>query len=171
MAKAGDDWVSIAVAADLMHCSKTWVLTLLHRGDLVGKRLHSRAWAVSRKSAEANYRDYSTDTSRKVGRPRADNPPAAAARPEAGESVRFARGNNPMVAITSQDGQKVFACDLCTVPTAAEISGFHRSWIHGLISRGKLWSLDIDGTTFVRRADAATLERSNRGRPRKTQSA
>jgi hypothetical protein len=169
MAKSGDDWVSIAVAADVMHCSKTWVLTLLHRGDLVGKRLHSRAWAVSRKSAEANYRDYSMDTSRKVGRPRADNPPAP--RPDGGRAVRLAQENNSMVAIKTPDGQKVFANDLCTVPTAAEISGFHRSWIHGLISRGKLWSLDIDGTTFVRRSDAATLERSNRGRPKKAQSA
>lgn len=170
----GDEWVSINEAAKIMQCSKSWVLILLRRGALVGDKIHARAWMVSRKSATANAEEYRADTlgKRKVGRPRADNPPQPVAdghRP--GRGVRSPQGNNSphgasMVALDC-DSMIVQASDLVSVLTASRISGFNRAWIYVLIERGDLWSITIDGQTFVRKADAKRLERGKPGRPKR----
>lgn len=72
-----------------------------------------------------------------------------------------------MIAIATSKTETVRIEDLCSVATAAEIAGFHRSWIHGLVQRGKLWCVEIDGIHFVRRSDAASLQRGKPGRPKK----
>lgn len=179
----GDEWIAIGEAARIMQCSKSWVLILLRDGRLAGTKIHSRAWAVSRKSAERNAEEYAKGLGKpRVGRPRADNPPAAAApgglRP--GRGVGSPRGNNPkgrnvvaatfIEAIESPDGMIVPVSQLIAVGTAANVSGFHRSHIHAMIKAGKLWAVEIDRQWFVRSKDASALrgKRTNRGRPKKS---
>jgi hypothetical protein len=177
VAAKGDELISIAEAAGIMRCSKSWVLVLLRNGELVGSKIHSRAWLVSRRSAEQNAEDYQQAAGkRRVGRPRADNAPPTvpASRLTPGRPVGSSGGNNPrspgsMVALSSNDSMIIRADDLMAVGTAAAVSGFHRSAIHQMIKAGKLWALCIDGQFFVRKVDAKRIKgtRTKRGRPRK----
>jgi excisionase family DNA binding protein len=52
------EWISVPDAAELLGCTDVWVIKMIHRGDLDGFKLSGRAWAVSRKSAEKNVKDY-----------------------------------------------------------------------------------------------------------------
>lgn len=170
----GDEWIAIGEAARIMQCSKSWVLVLLRTGALVGEKIHSRAWMVSRKSAVRNAEEYQQRAGKpRVGRPRADNAPAPAPGGlQPGRWVGSSRGNNStMVASTSSialdcGGLLVQPGDLVSVLTASRVSGFNRAWIYKLIERGDLWSVTIDGAVFVRKADAKRLERGKPGRPK-----
>ena len=178
----GDEWIAIGEAARIMQCSKSWVLILLRDGRLAGTKIHSRAWAVSRKSAERNAEEYAKGIGTpRVGRPRADNPPPAAPGGlHPGRGVGSPRGNNPKgsnvvaaavsPAIESADGMILPVSELLAVGTAANVSGFHRSHLHAMIKAGKLWAVEIDRQWFVRKNDARALrgKRTNRGRPKKS---
>ena len=61
--------------------------------------------------------------------------------------------------------------ELVSALTAARVSGFSVSWVYKLIDRGDLWSVDIDGHTYVRKVDATRLKRGKPGRPKKAASA
>lgn len=162
--------ISVNEAARIMRCSKSWVLQLLASGALRGSRIHAKAWAVERASAEAN-RDEYLKSGRRVGRPRADNPPAA--RLAAGTSV----GSNVMVTATKKPirldtgDARVRLDELRTVPHAAEAAGFHKTWLYGMIAADRIWSVNIDGVAFVRLADVLAIQRKPGGRPRKNASA
>jgi excisionase family DNA binding protein len=52
------EWINVPEAAELMGCSDVWVIKLIQSGELDGFKLSGRAWAVSRKSAEKNVKDY-----------------------------------------------------------------------------------------------------------------
>lgn len=169
----GDDWIAIGEAARIMQCSKSWVLILVRRGDLVGEKIHSRAWLVSRKSATKNAEEYQSNAAKgRVGRPRAENPPAPSGL-HLGGYVGSSRGNNQMVARTTNaaaldcNGLIVQTSDLVSVLTASRVSGFNRAWIYKLIERGDLWSVAIDGNVFVRKTDAKKLVRGKPGRPKR----
>lgn len=172
-AARGDEWIAIGEAARIMQCSKSWVLILLRRGDLVGEKIHSRAWVVSRKSATKNAEEYQKHAGEgRVGRPRADNPPQPSGL-HIGGYVGSSRGNNQMVARTANaaaldcNGLIVQTADLVSVLTASRVSGFNRAWLYKLIERGDLWSVTIDGAVFVRKADAKRLVRGKPGRPKR----
>lgn len=162
-ARAADRMISIAEASRIMECSKSWVLVLLQNGELAGEKLHARAWLVSERSARENLASYREATAgrRRVGRPRADNPPSAGGR---GDGVSI---TSPAMNLQTPAGPLDIS-DLVTTKTASAESGFHRSWIYGMVQAGKLTPVEIDGVQFLRRSQLATLERSNRGRPRKT---
>lgn len=164
-APAADRMISIAEAATIMECSKSWVLALLQGGQLAGEKLHSRAWLVSERSARENLASYREATAgrRRVGRPRADNPPSTGGRGD----IRSITSTSTAMNIQTPAGPLDIA-DLVTTKTASSESGFHRSWIYGMVQAGKLTPVEIDGVQFLRRSQLATLQRTNRGRPRKS---
>lgn len=178
----GDEWIAIGEAARIMQCSKSWILVLLRDGRLEGQKIHSRAWAVSRKAALRNAEEYASGLGKpRVGRPRADNPPPAAPGGlHPGRGVGSPRDNNPKgravvaaalnPAIETADGMILPASELLAIGTAANVAGFHRTHLHGLIKAGKLWAVEIDRQWFVRKSDARALrgKRTNRGRPKKS---
>lgn len=52
------EWISVPRAAELLGCSDVWIIKMIHRGELEGFRLNSRAWAVKRTSVETNLKEY-----------------------------------------------------------------------------------------------------------------
>ena len=73
----------------------------------------------------------------------------------------------PTAAALDCNGVIVQTSDLVSVLTASRISGFNRAWIYRLIERGDLWSITIDGATFVRKAEVSRLKRGKPGRPKR----
>lgn len=171
--RGDDEWISIGEATRIMGCSKSWVLMLLNSGRLEGKRIHSRAWAVSRRAAEADVARYRQETvgRRRVGRPRAENvqpePVGRGRRP--GGGVGSSRGNNDMK-IGYDDAGIVPASDLISITTAAKLVGIQRSWLHVLIDRGDVMVIEIDGKPFVRKSQIKSMPRRKVGRPPKAKS-
>lgn len=165
-----DEWISIGEATRIMGCSKSWVLMLLNSGRLEGRKLHSRAWAVSRKAAEADVARYKQEMvgRRRVGRPRAENvvPEPAGRGRRPGGGVGSPRGNNDMK-IGYDDAGIVPASDLIAITTAAKLTGIHRSWLHALIARGDVMVIEIDGKPFVRRSQIKAMPKRKVGRPPK----
>lgn len=158
--KAEDTWISIVEAANLMECSKSWVLALLRKGELTGKKIHSRAWMVSRDAALANLESYKEQTAgrRRVGRPRSDSAPR-------GRDTLSSVGFGTMTISTAAG--PIPADDLITPSNASRESGFHRSWIYWMIDHGKLTSIEVGGVQFVRKSELNAIPRTNRGRPKK----
>ena len=52
------EWISVPKAAEMLGCTDVWVIKLIKAGTLKGFKLSGRAWAVGRKSVEANLREY-----------------------------------------------------------------------------------------------------------------
>jgi hypothetical protein len=166
-----DEWISITEATQIMGCSKSWVLLLLQRGALAGQKIHSRAWVVSKRAAEADASRYREDAAAgKVGRPRAQQqtPPkkAGCGRRNTRHVDLGSRATDMKIAY--DDAGVIPASDLIGIKTAAELTGIHRSWLHALISRGDVQVVEIDGKPFVRRSQVEKMPRNKPGRPRKT---
>lgn len=64
------EWISVPQAAETLGCSDVWIIRMIHRGELEGFRLNSRAWAVSRASVEKNLKAYLARGDSAAGRPR-----------------------------------------------------------------------------------------------------
>lgn len=64
-----DGYITIPEACDIVCVTDGMVVRMLVAGDLEGFRLNEKAWAVSRKSCEANLREYLARP-RQAGRPR-----------------------------------------------------------------------------------------------------
>jgi hypothetical protein len=169
--KAQDgDWVSINEAARIMECSKSWVRLLIDRGALAGRKIHARAWMVSRKSAEANVEAYRARAAKgAVGRPRAANTPPAAV-PVYGREPRHGVVSTVKGANVKLTAGKLTipVDDLVAITTAAQLAGVHRSWLHALIARGDVTVIEIDGKPFVRRSEVLSMPERRMGRPPKT---
>ena len=52
------EWISVPVAAQMLGCTDVWCIKMIQSGTLEGFRLNGRAWAVSRKSAAKNAKEY-----------------------------------------------------------------------------------------------------------------
>lgn len=68
------EWMSVPEAAVYLKCSDVWVLKLLKRGELTGRKINGRAWIVSRASVvendeEAQNRDPSLPGRKREGLP------------------------------------------------------------------------------------------------------
>lgn len=64
------EWMSVPDAAEMLGCSDVWIIKLLNAGQLDGFKLNARAWAVKRKSAEKNLREYNERDPALAGRKR-----------------------------------------------------------------------------------------------------
>lgn len=167
---AGDEWVSISEAAKIMECSKSWVRILIDRGDLTAEKIHQKAWLVSKRSAAENLARYRAESGKRAGRPRANNAPEplppGGRRP--GRRVQSGAEARPMKLKAGSDTIPI--SDLVSITTAAQESGWQRSWLHVLIARGDIGQIVIDGKPFVRRSELAAFQPRRPGRPAKGES-
>lgn len=62
-----ESFISVKEAAKFMGVTDAWVIKMIKRKELVGFKLHQRAWAISRQSVENNRSQYERGN---VGRPR-----------------------------------------------------------------------------------------------------
>lgn len=63
-------YISVPEACDIVCVTDGMVIRMLHDGRLNGFRLNDNAWAVDRRSAEANIREYLRSPYSQGGRPR-----------------------------------------------------------------------------------------------------
>ena len=65
------NYISVPEAAEILGCSRTWVLKLLNAGTLQGFKLNGKAWAVDRKCLSRNLKEYiDRQRDHERGRPR-----------------------------------------------------------------------------------------------------
>ena len=65
--KKQENCFSVKEAADMLGVTDAYIIRMIQKNDLIGFRLHQRAWAVSLKSVVHNAQQYEAGH---VGRPR-----------------------------------------------------------------------------------------------------